>query len=205
MTAEPSPVPTKPKPSPWIRYAIDYGALGAFILTVVVRHGIDDVATIVLMATSVLAVIAGYVLERRLAPLPLVSAVFSVFFGGLTLIFHDKSFVKMKLTFMEGGLAAAMVAGLATGRNPLKALLGDSFRLSDQAWRVLTMRYAGFFALAAVANEFVWRNTSDTTWAWFKGGVGIAAVVFSITQTPFLMKHMQTDAPEPVEPPDTGF
>lgn len=204
MTAEPSPkVPAKP--SPWLRMAIDYGALGAFALTAVARHGIDDVAIIVLMVASVAAVALGYGLERRVAPLPLVSAVFSVVFGGLSLIFHDKSFVKMKLTFVEGGLAMALVAGLFLGRNPLKALLGESVRLPDAAWRTLTFRYAAFFACAAIANEFVWRNTSDGTWLTFKIGVGVAAVIFSITQTPFLMKHMLTDDAATAEPPDTGF
>jgi intracellular septation protein len=207
MSTTPSkaPVRARPKPPAWLRIAIDYGALLAFIAAVVLRHGIDEVATIVLMVGSVLAVAIGWLIERRLAPLPLMSAIFSLVFGGLTLIFHDKNILKMKLTFFEGAMALAMVGGLALGRNPLKALLGDTVKLPDAAWRTLTIRYAGFFAVAAIANEIVWRNTSDVTWAWFKGGVGVAAVLFSVTQTPFLMKHMQTDAPDPVEPPDTGF
>ena len=42
------------------------------------------------------------------------------------------------------------------------------------------------------------------TWAWFKGGVALAAVLFSFAQTPLIMKHMQQPV-QPPEPPDTGF
>jgi intracellular septation protein len=205
VTQDSAPTP-KPSPSwvPWARIGVDYGALIAFGAAVVIRHGIDDVATIVLMVASVVAVAIGYALERRLAPLPLMSAIFSLVFGGLSLIFHDKSLLKMKLTFFEGGMAAAMLGGLALKRNPLKLLLGDAIKLPDDAWRTLTYRYAGFFAAAAIANEFVWRTQSDLTWVWFKGGVMAAAAVFSIAQTPFIMKYMAAEA-EPVEPPDTGF
>ena len=202
----------KKKTSAWVRIAVDYGALIAFIAALAIARTREsgqlafEHATIVLMVASVTAVILGLVLERRLAPLPLMSAVFSIVFGGLTLIFHDKSFVKMKLTFFEGTLAAAMLIGTAMGKNPLKALLGDSIALPEPAWRTLTIRYSLFFAAAAVANEIVWRNVNDVTWAWFKGGVALAAVVFAVSQTPFMMKHAQDPATVgPAEPPDPGF
>jgi intracellular septation protein len=196
----------KPAPrSTTVRMIVDYGALAAFIIAVLIRHGIDNVATIVLMVASVLAVAVGWVAERRLAPLPLISAIFSLVFGGLSLVFHEKQILKMKLTFFEGGLGIAMIVGMAMGKNPLKALLGDSVRLPDPAWRNLTWRYAGFFLAAAVANEIVRNTLSDVAWAWFKGGVAVAAVLFSFAQAPFLMKHMQAEGQGPAEPPDPGF
>jgi intracellular septation protein len=205
VTLDPQPKPPGPTAPSWTHIAVDYGALVVFGVAVFIRHGIDSVATIVLMAASVIAVAAGYILERRVAPLPLISAVFSVGFGGLSLVLHDKQILKMKLTFLEGGLGAALLIGLAMRRNLLKMLLGEAVRLPDPAWRTLTLRYAAFFLLAALANEIVRNTMSDMAWVWFKGGVVVAAVVFSLAQTPFLMKHMQTEAPEPVEPPDTGF
>ena len=205
MTPNPQPKTPAAAPPSWVRMGVDYGALIAFGLAVFIRHGIDNVATIVLMVASVLAVAVGYALERRLAPLPLMSALFSLVFGGLSLFFHDKAILKMKLTFFEGGLGVAMLVGLALGRNPLKALLGDAVRLPDAAWKTLTLRYAAFFLLAAVANEIVWRTQSDVTWVGFKFGVAGAAMIFSLTQAPFLMKHMHVETAEPVEPPDTGF
>jgi intracellular septation protein len=190
---------------PWVRLAIDYGALIAFGVAAFLRHGIDDVATIVLMVASVIAVALGWILERRLAPLPVMAAVFSLVFGGLSLLVHDKRILKMKLTFFEGGMGAVMLVGLAMRKNPLKLLLGETFRLSDEAWRTLTLRYTGFFFTAAVANEIAWRNMSDMGWIWFKGAVFAAAVVFSIAQTPFLLKHHAADEVKAPEPPDTGF
>jgi intracellular septation protein len=166
---------TKPKKAAgtaqWIRMGVDYGALLAFIVAVIVRHGIDNVATITLMVASVLAVVVGYLIERRLAPLPLISAIFSLVFGGLSLLLKDKEILKMKLTFVEGGLGVGLLIGLAMKKNPLKALMGEAMQLPDPAWRTLTLRYAAFFLLTALANEIVRRVVSDLTWAWFKGGL----------------------------------
>jgi intracellular septation protein len=190
---------------PWVRMGIDYGALLAFGVAAFIRHGIDDVATIVLMVASVVAVALGWILERRLAPLPVMAAVFSLVFGGLSLLVHDKRILKMKLTFFEGGMAAVMVVGLMMRKNPLKLLLGETFQMSDKAWRTLTLRYTGFFVAAAVANEIAWRNLGDLQWIWFKGAVLAAAVVFAIAQTPFMLKHHASEEAKAPEPPDTGF
>lgn len=190
--------------APWVRLAIDYGALAAFGVAAFIRHGIDDVATIVLMVASVVAVAIGWVLERRFVPLPTMAAVFSLIFGGLSLLFHDKSILKMKLTFFEGGMAAMLLVGLFIGRTPLKLLLGEAFQMTEAAWRILTWRYVGFFVAAAVANEIVWRTQGDLTWIWFKGGVFAAAVIFSIAQTPFLLKHNALGGGQLPDPPEPG-
>ena len=119
----------------WVRTAVDYGAPIAFAVTFF-GFGRDMLlATGVLVAASVLALLVGWIVERRIAPLPLIAGIFALVFGGLTLIFHDPSFVKMKLTFQNAAFAAALLGGAALGKNPLKLLLGDSMRMDDTAWR----------------------------------------------------------------------
>ncbi|HWA60311.1 MAG TPA: septation protein IspZ [Caulobacteraceae bacterium] len=188
-----------------IRMAVDYAAPIAFVGALLVTRNFQT-ATWVLVAGSFAALAIGFAVERRLAPLPLFAGLSALVFGGLTLIFHDPKFVKMKLTFIDSALAAGLIGGLMTGRNPLKSLLGDAFHLPDGAWRVLTIRYALFFAACAVANEAVWRTQSDARWGIFRLVLLGAALVFSFAQTPFLMKHgaFAEDAEAP-EPPDPGF
>ena len=55
-----------------------------------------------------------------------------------------------------------------TGRPLLKLLLGEAFKLTDEGWRKLTVRWTLFFVAMAVLNELVWRNFSEAAWVNFK-------------------------------------
>jgi intracellular septation protein len=190
----------------WIRVAVDYAAPIAFVAFLLITHDFAK-ATWVLVGASAVALAVGYAVERRLAPLPLFAGLAALVFGSLTLIFHDKSFVKMKLTFVDGALAAVMFAGVILKKNPLKSVMGDAVKLNDDAWRILTIRYGVFFLVCAAANEYVWRTQSDERWGIFRLVLLGAALLFSAAQTPFFMKHMQLaeDAAPAAEPPDPGF
>ncbi len=190
----------------WVRTAVDYGAPIAFAVTFF-GFGRDMLlATGVLVAASLLALAVGWLVERRIAPLPLIAGIFAVVFGGLTLIFDDPTFVKMKLSFQNAAFAAALLGGVALGKNPLKLLLGDSLRMNDSAWRTLTIRYGLYFVAIAAANELVWRTQTDDVWVGFRIAVLPLAIIFSLTQVPFMMKHLQQpeDQATAPEPPDPG-
>ena len=194
------------KAAVWVRTLVDYGSLLSFVGTLLITHDFQR-ATWVLMGSSVIALAVGWAAERRLAPIPLLAGVSALVFGTLTLVFHDKSFVKMKLTFVDGFLAVLLFAGYLSKRNPLKSLMGQNMILSDEAWRVLTVRYALFFLVSAIANEAVWRTQSDAGWGLFRLVDFGAALIFSVAQAPFLMKHMAAPGHEPaaLDPPDAGF
>ena len=89
----------------------------------------------------------------------------------LTLVFHDKSFVKMKLTFVDGVLAALLLGGLIPGQaQPAEgADRAQALVLPDpEAWRTLSIRYALFFFASAVANEIARRQLSSEHWGMFR-------------------------------------
>jgi intracellular septation protein len=189
----------------WVRTFVDYAAALAFLGTVLLTRNFE-LATWVLVGASAIALAVGWIAERKLAPLPLFSGALALIFGGLTLIFHDSAFVKMKMTVVDLLLAGFLISGLWTKRHPLKVLVGDALIMSDAAWRTLTMRYAIFFFACAVINEVVWRTQPDDKWAiWRLVAMG-AALAFSVSQTPFLMKHLQDpDKAQTPEPPEAGF
>ena len=99
-----------------------------------------------------------------------------------------------------------MVGGLALKKNPLKALLGESLKMPDAAWRGLTLRYGLYFVAVAVANEVVRNTQSDAFWVNFRTALLPLALVFSLSQTPFMMKHLQKpeEGDATPEPPDPG-
>ena len=205
MTKAPEPQSRKPNAA-WVRTAVDCAAPIAFVSALLITHNFQ-LATAVLVGTSAFALLVGWLVERRLAPLPLMAGLAAAVFGGLTLIFHDSSFVKMKLTVVDGVLAGVLFFGSRAGKNPLKVLLGEVVRLPDFAWKALTIRYAAFFLVCAAANEAVWRTQSDERWGVFRLILLGAALVFSAFQAPFLMKHMFDEETEsqPRTPPDAGF
>lgn len=197
-----------------IRQAVDFGALLAFLAAYVVNRFVRGLegqealvqATWVLVGASLIALIVGWIVERRLAPLPLLTGGFALIFGVLTLIFHDPTLLKIKLTIQNGLLAAVLLGSLPFGKYPFRYLLESAFRLTEAGWRGLTLRYGLYFAAVAVVNEVVWRTQSDDVWVSFRGGLWLASAAFGVWQVFYIMKHMikDDDAPTP-ESPDTGL
>ncbi len=205
-TATPEKLP--PKLPQWVHHAIDYGGLVAWIISLVVtRSAITSSWTIVV--ASLVALSVGLIGERRVRPMPLVTAVVGLIFGGLTLFFHDERFIKVKPTILYTLFGLFLITGALRGKNPLKVLMGDAFHLPDPVVRTLTLRYALFFFAVAVANEVVWRTQSTLFWGFFKfPGVPIIIFLFAMSQAPLMLKHMPEDEeaetkPTPGAPADT--
>ena len=198
--------PKTKKAAAWVRTAVDYGAPIAFAVAFFATGKNFQTATWVLVVASALALIVGYAVERRLALLPLFSGVMALIFGTLGLVFHSDVFVKIKVTVVNAALALFMIGGVLTKRAPLKALIGDAVHLPDDAWRTLTLRYGGYFAFAAVANEIVRLTQTTDNWVKFRIGLLPLAILFSLSQVPFMMKHIaKGDEAQTPEPPDAGF
>src|SRR4051812_13658031 len=193
--------PTARKAPKWVHYLIDYGGLAAWLLTLVITRSAVT-SSWVIVGASILALLIGLAVERRIAPMPLVTAVLGLIFGGLTLFFHDERFIKVKPTILYCAFGLFLLTGMVRGKNPLKILMGDAFHLPDPVVRTLTLRYALFFFALAVANEAVWRTQSTVVWGFFKfPGVAVLIFLFALTQAPLMMKHMPVRAPAGGAPP----
>ena len=190
----------KAKAARWVRLFVDYAGLVAF-LAVIAITGSAIAASWAVVAGSLAALSVGFLFEKRLAPMPLVTAIFGVIFGGATLIFHDERIIKMKLTILDAGFGLFLLTGALRGKNPLKALMGDAFHLPDPVVRTLTLRYALFFFALAAANEVIWRTQSTRVWGLYKfPGTAILIFIFAMSQAPLMMKHMPEDEPSKDEP-----
>ncbi|THD77497.1 MAG: intracellular septation protein A [Phenylobacterium sp.] len=184
-----------PKVGRWVRLFVDYAGLAAFLVTIAIT-GSAIAASWAVVGGSLAALAAGFILEKRLAPMPLVTAVMGVIFGGATLIFHDERIIKMKLTILDAGFGLFLLTGALRGKNPLKALMGEAFHLPDAVVRTLTLRYAVFFFALAAANELVWRTQSTRVWGFYKfPGTAVLIFLFAMSQAPLMMKHMPEDEP----------
>jgi len=153
------------------------------------RSGIF-VATAVFMVAIVVSLVVSYALIRRLPVMPVVSAIIVVVFGGLTLFLRDDTFIKMKPTIIYVLFGAVLLGGLVF-RKPLLEMVFDSvFHLSEEGWRILTIRWSLFFFAMAVLNEIVWRTMSTDAWVSFKVfGALPLTFVFAMLQYPVLTKY----------------
>ncbi len=189
----------------WFGWLVDGGPGVAFIAAYLATRDFR-LATWVIVIGSIVALVTGLIVERRIRPIPAITGGLSVVFGGGSLLLHDPEIIKMKMTIVDGLLGAALFIGLALKKNPLKMALGGTFELTDHAWGVLAIRYGLFWWVCAIANEVVRRTQSEHTWVIFRGVALAVAVLFALAQTPFLMKHNRpgVDA-EPPPPPDPGI
>lgn len=170
------------------RLALDLGPL--FVFFVAYRFFDIYVATAVFMGAVLIALALDYILERKLSPVPIMTAVLVTIFGGLTLYLKDETFIKMKPTALYLLFGLTLLGGMAFNRLFLKYLLSLGFEMPDAAWRTLTFRYGIFFLALAATNEVIWRNFPTPIWVDFKvWGVIPLLLLFSLSQAPFLMRH----------------
>jgi intracellular septation protein len=195
------------EPTGLARVLIDIGPLLVFFLVnflAPVPSAIKVfVATGAFMAAMVAALVFAAVRYRYVSPLLLFSGVMVVVLGGLTIWLHNETFIKVKPTIYYVLVAALLTFGLATGRPFLKLVLGSAYPgLDEEGWRKLTRNWAIFFAVMAVVNEAVWRNSTTDFWIAFKlWGAIPATLLFAVANVPMLMRHgLTTDDPKPAEP-----
>jgi intracellular septation protein len=180
--------------NPLLKLGLDLGPLLIFFAANAL-FGIFP-ATAIFMVAMIVSIAIGITVERKLSPVPLITAALVLIFGGLTLWLADEFFIKIKPTILYTMFAAVLVGGLLSKRLLIKFIMGQSLEMPDAAWRTLTWRWAGFFLALAVANEFVWRTFSTDTWVAFKvWGVFPATLLFALSQTPFMLRHQIEERP----------
>lgn len=147
-------------------------------------------ATGVLMVAMLVSLVAARIVLGHISPTLIATTVLVEVFGAMTLWLHDPRFIKMKPTIINLVFAAVLLGGLVLRKPLLQMLLGEALRLTDEGWRVLTMRWAAFFVGLAVLNEIVWRNFSEGIWASFKVfGILPLTMVFFAFQWGLIRRH----------------
>ena len=147
-----------------------------------------------MVATAVSLVVSRSVLGR-IPVMPLVSGIFVLAFGALTLVLQDALFIKLKPTIVNALFSIILFGGLLVGQPLLRHLMGDMFQLTNRGWTVLTFRWACFFAFLAGLNEIVWRNFSESFWISFKlWGVMPLTMIFALAQLGVLKRYTEQEA-----------
>lgn len=183
----------------FVKLAAEIGPLVVFF----VANARTDIfsATAAFMAATAVSLVVSRIVLQRWPIMPLVSGVFVLGMGALTLLLQDETFIKMKPTIVNTLFATILAAGMLAGRPLLRVVLEDAFQLSEQGWRIFTWRWVGFFIALAVLNEIVWRNFSTDVWINFKlFGVMPLTMIFMLAQVGLLQTHQLSAEPEKPAP-----
>lgn len=176
--------------NPKLKLFLDVGPIAAFFLAY--KFSGVFTATAAIMVLTIFSLLITYWIEKKIAVMPLVSGLVIAMFGTLTLLLQDDVFIKMKPTLVNLIFAVLLLGGMCFKKTLLKYALDSALSLSDEGWRILSLRWGLFFILLAGLNEFIWRNFSTDFWVNFKVfGMFILTVLFTFLQLPLIKKHQK--------------
>lgn len=196
---------TKPAPTPGLRMLIDFGPLAVFFAVNSLMGGPQLMRMMVATAAFMVAIFVAMGLSlwktRHVSPMLWISGALVLVFGGLTLWFHDETFIKVKPTIVYSMFAAVLAYGLITKKPLLQMLLESAYPgLTAKGWRLLTINWTVFFVAMAILNEIVWRTQSWDFWVGFKlWGVVPLTLIFAMGNIPMLLRHGLTTDREIVD------
>jgi intracellular septation protein len=202
MTEQAPPVRAE---NPLLKLALEMGPLVTFFLAnsrpELVRPLLPfplptgpDSGIFVATAAFMIAMLASLILTKwlmgKLPIMPLVSGAVVLVFGGLTLWLKDDLFIKLKPTIVNCLFGTVLLGGLAFGKPLLPYVLDSVFKLADEGWRKLTLRWGLFFFFLAALNEIVWRSFSTDFWVGFKvWGVMPITIAFAMAQMGLIQRY----------------
>ena len=190
--------------SQWLKLSLEMGPLLVFFLANSYGEQLAEaypvlqqlggkifVGTAFFMVAMAVSLAITWMLERRIALMPLVTGVMVFIFGGMTLYLQDETFIKVKPTIVNVLFGATILGILFIFNKPVMKILFDGpFKLDDVGWRKLSFRWGCYFLFLALVNEIVWRNFSNDFWVNFKVWATMPmTIIFMLFQYPVMLKH----------------
>jgi len=152
-------------------------------------------ATVVVIAATVAQIAWVHFRHGKVDKMLWVSLVLVSFFGGMTLIFQDETFIKWKPTILYWVFAGSMAFGaLVLKKNAIKAMLGEQMTLPEAVWSKVNFSWVAFFIFMGVLNLVIAFNFPTDIWVNFKlfGGMGLL-LVFVVGQGMLLSKYVEEE------------
>jgi intracellular septation protein len=188
---------------------LEFAPLLAFIIAYYV--GGLYTATAVLMVAMLALLAVDYLLQRRIPPMHVLSAVLVFVLGGATLLFHDKHFIQVKPTALFWLAGIAFLASYWIGQRTLterllSAALQGQVHVPQTVWRRLNALWVVFYGVLGALNLVLAYYASEKVWVNFKVfGLTILTLVFVGAQVIWLTRRgepaEQAQASGPEEPP----
>ncbi len=137
-----------------MKLLFDFFPLALFLIV----YKLSDIymATMVIIAASIVQVGVHWLIHRRFEKMHLVSLGLFIVLGGMTLYLRDKRFIMWKPTIVNWLFAAAfLVTGLAGQKKTLiERMLGSQMELATDVWKKLNLGWIVFFIVSGLINWY---------------------------------------------------
>lgn len=153
------------------------------------------VATLVVIVATALQISWVWLRHGKVDKMLWTSLVLVVFFGSLTLIFHNEAFIKWKPTVLYWLFAVVLLgAPFLLKKNLIREMLEAQVQLPEALWQKLNLAWVTFFLLLGALNLLIafGLNLSTDVWVNFKlfGTMGLM-FVFILGQGVYLARYIE--------------
>ena len=175
----------------FVKFVTDFGPLLVFLFFYYNSDKNLKIAIPPFIIATLIALIAVWLLEKKIPMIPLIGGILISLFGGLTIYFNNPVFIYIKPTIINILFGLALLFGKYFTQEPiLKKMLGKSLALSSEGWVLLNKRWMLFFFSLAILNELVWRTQSEEFWVNFKvWGILSITFIFTVFQISLINKY----------------
>lgn len=150
------------------------------------------VASGALIAATALALVAGWLIYRKIEKMTLFTFILVAVFGSLTLIFHNDEFIKWKVTVIYTLFAGALLFSQWIMKKPLvQSMLGKELQLPATIWKRLNTAWALFFLICGLVNIYVAFWLPESVWVNFKVfGLTVLTLVFTLLCGLYIWRYL---------------
>jgi intracellular septation protein len=128
------------------------------------------------------ALVIGLLGAKRVPILPIISTIFVVISGCITLQQHQPEALIISDSLYYFFLAVVVATGLSFRFNVLKYFFGHTFAMRDEGWDILAFRWMTIFIVAGAANEWVRIMLTPEDWMNFRFLKVITLTLFGCLQ-----------------------
>ncbi len=165
----------------------EFGPLLTFFIAGRLTNFFEAVA--ILMCSVVIAVSSSWYFDRRIPWLPIISGLFVLIGGYITLSFREPDAVIIADTFYYLFIVIALGVSFSRGIFLFKKLFGSVFAITDEGWRILCWRWFWFLLLAACSNEIARYFLTPEAWIDYRFYKSIVLTAFALYQLTLTKKY----------------
>ena len=136
-----------------------------------------------------------YAKHKKVENIHLITLALIIILGGMTLIFHDETFIMWKPTIVNWGFALVFLGSHFIGKKLIiRRMMENALSLPSRVWRKLSLMWVVFFVLSGFVNIYVAYNYDMDTWVNFKlfGLMGMT-LIFILIQGIYISRYMNDD------------
>ncbi|MEM6461448.1 MAG: septation protein IspZ [Pseudomonadota bacterium] len=149
----------------------------------VVQQLYSFAAGLIVMTLMVLLLLAlSYGIGRAVPRFAVISTVALLIFSVPSILTGNNTYFQISDTILNSIMAVILLGSRLFRFLLLKFLFERVFAITDEAWRILSLRWGLFFVLLAALNEYFRLGHTENVWAYFKLISTIVTVAFGCYQ-----------------------